>query len=109
VKGVSAKQNALGYFGLSYVEENKTKVKALALDAGAGCVKPTIKTVQDGSYPMARALYVYIKTDAIAKNPAIKRMMQFYFDNAKTINSDALFVPLTPAQIKILTAEIKAL
>ncbi|MEY3641190.1 MAG: putative phosphate transporter phosphate-binding protein [Actinomycetota bacterium] len=109
VKGVSAKQNALGYFGLSYVEENKTKVKAVALDAGAGCVKPTIKTVQDASYPMARALYVYIKTDAIAKNPAIKRMMQFYFDNAKTINSDALFVPLTPAQIKILTAEIKAL
>jgi phosphate binding protein len=35
VKGVAADKNAIGYYGLSYAEENKRVNKALALDKGA--------------------------------------------------------------------------
>lgn len=109
VKGVSAKTNAIGYYGLSYAIENSTKNRAIQIDKGAGCVTPTIKTVQDASYAMSRPLYVYVKNSAAASNPAIKKFMEFFFNNAQTISTDALFVPLTKAQIKTAAAAIKAI
>ena len=50
VQGVSGDRGALGYFGHSYAEENAAKLKLLAVDGGNGCVKPSRKTVQDGTY-----------------------------------------------------------
>ena len=43
VQGVAGDQGALGYFGLSYYEENQDKLKALEVDGGAGCVAPSAR------------------------------------------------------------------
>jgi phosphate binding protein len=99
VNGVRRSTNALGYYGLSYALENSAVNKAVSLDAGKGCVKPTIRTVQNRTYPMARDLFVYVKNSAAASNPAIKQFMNFYYANATAISRDALFVPLTPRQV----------
>ena len=65
VQGVSGDRGGLGYFGLSYAEENASRVKLLAVDGGRGCVKPSTTTVQDGSYsPLSRPLFVYVKHSA---------------------------------------------
>ena len=54
MRGVADEKGALGYFGLSYFLENQKKLKALGVDSGDGCVKPSIETVQDGTYkPLA--------------------------------------------------------
>ncbi len=50
--------NAIGYDGLGYVTSDQ-KVLAVARDAGAPYVLPSIATVNDGSYPIARSLYMY--------------------------------------------------
>lgn len=107
VNGVKRSKNALGYYGLSYALENAKDNKAVALDNGSGCVKPTIRTVQNKTYPMARELYVYVKNSAAAAKPAIKQFMQFYYDNAPGISADALFVPLTKAQVRTGLISIK--
>ena len=50
----------MGYFGLSYVEQNPDAVKAVEVDGGDGCVTPTAETVQDKTYkPLARPLFIY--------------------------------------------------
>src|SRR5688572_30769803 len=51
VQGVQGERGALGYFGFSYDEENKDKLKVLAIDQGKGlgCVTPSIRTVQANS------------------------------------------------------------
>jgi len=98
VNGVKRSVNGLGYYGLSYALENAKDNKAVSLDAGSGCVKPTIASVQNKKYPMARELYVYVKNSAAAKNPAIKQFMRFYYTNSRAISQDALFVPLTSRQ-----------
>ena len=60
VQGVSGSEGGLGYFGLSYVEQNTDKVKALEVDGGDGCVAPSTETVQDGTYtPLSRPLFIY--------------------------------------------------
>lgn len=109
VKGVSSDKGAMGYFGLSYAEENANKVKLISLDKGAGCVEPTVATVQNVSYPMARPLYFYVKNASIATKPAVGAFVQFWVDNLAQISEDAIFVPLTKAQIKALQGGIKAI
>jgi phosphate transport system substrate-binding protein len=50
--------NAVGYDGLGYVTPDQ-KVLAVATDAGSPYVLPSIATVNDGSYPISRPLYMY--------------------------------------------------
>jgi phosphate transport system substrate-binding protein len=61
-EGISAEvrqnPNAIGYDGLGYVTSDQ-KVVAVAVEAGAPYVLPTVETARDGSYPIARLLYIY--------------------------------------------------
>jgi phosphate transport system substrate-binding protein len=50
--------NAIGYDGLGYVTEHE-KVIAVAKDSNSPYVLPTVETGADGSYPIARGLYMY--------------------------------------------------
>ena len=109
VKGVASDKGAMGYFGLSYAEENASQVKLVPLDKGAGAVQPTIATVQNVTYPMARPLYFYVKNASIATKPAVGAFVQFRVDNLAQISEDAIFVPLTTTQIKDLQGGIKAI
>ena len=108
VKGVAADKNAIGYYGLSYAEENKRVNKALALDKGAGCVAATKANVQNGTYAMSRPLFTYVKNTSALK-PQIKRFLQFYVSNSDRISNDALFVPLTKAQRAIAGGKVNGL
>ncbi len=61
--------NAIGYDGLGYVTEHE-KVIAVAKDNASPYVLPTVETGADGSYPIARGLYMYTAgepTDVIAE------------------------------------------
>lgn len=107
VKGVSSDKGAMGYFGLSYAEENASKVKLVPLDKGAGPVEPTVATVQNVTYPMARPLYFYVKNASISTKPAVGAFVQFWVDNLAQISEDAIFVPLTASQIKALQNGVK--
>jgi phosphate transport system substrate-binding protein len=98
VAGVSGDTGGMGYFGLSYAEENSKKVKAIQIDKGAGCVSPTIPTVQNATYPLARPLFTYVKNLSISTKPAVGAYVQFWVDNLQQISEDAIFVPLTKQQ-----------
>ncbi|MBL7183503.1 MAG: phosphate ABC transporter substrate-binding protein [Anaerolineae bacterium] len=50
--------NAIGYDGLGYVTPDQ-KTIAVAHRAGEPYIPPSIETVKDGSYPIARSLYMY--------------------------------------------------
>ena len=106
VNGVSGGDGALGYIGLSYVEQNKGKLKPLAIDGGGGCVKPSVETVQDGSYkPLSRPLFVYANADALEERLEVSSFLTFLLENQQSLARSALFVPLTEAQAtKSLTA-----
>ena len=106
VSGVEGDKGALGYFGLSYAEENATKLKLIGIDSGKGCVKPSTATVQDGTYtPLSRPLFVYVK-DESAKREEVKKFLTYWIDNAATLAKDAKFVPLTAEQLVTAKAEL---
>ena len=61
VQGVSGDEGALGYFGLSYYEQNKDKLKAVAIDGGDGCVAPSVETAQSGDVHAAFASALHVR------------------------------------------------
>jgi phosphate transport system substrate-binding protein len=98
VQGVQGNRGALGYFGFSYFEENQSKLKAVAINNGSGCVAPSAQAVQDGTYaPLGRPLFIYV-SDAALKKPQVVAFSEFYLTQNDSIVSAAKFVPMTPEQ-----------
>ena len=98
VQAVSGDNGGLGYFGLSYFEQNQDTLNDVEVDGGSGCVAPTSDTVQDGSYmPLSRPLFVYVKNTSLQK-PEVAAFMKYILDNQAQIAQKALFVPMTDEQ-----------
>lgn len=60
VSQVMNTQAAIGYVGLGYAEGADVKEIAVATDAGGNYVLPSMETVLDKTYPIARPLYFYV-------------------------------------------------
>ncbi len=106
VAGVSGDTGGMGYFGLSYALENESKVKLVQMDKGTGCVTPSNETVQAQQYPLSRPLFTYVKNLSISTKPAVSAYIQFWVDNLAQISEDAIFVPLTKEQQKLLAGGV---
>jgi phosphate transport system substrate-binding protein len=98
VQGVSGDQNALGYFGFSYYEQNQDALNLVSVDDGSGCVAPSTETIQDGSYkPLSRPLFMYPSAEAMSR-PEVAGFMQYVVDNYDSIAEAALIVPMDDTQ-----------
>jgi phosphate transport system substrate-binding protein len=66
IESVSADKGAIGYVGLGYALAAGGKIKILAVkaDANSPAVMPSDQTVIDGSYAVARPLYLYVSSKA---------------------------------------------
>ena len=108
VQGVSGDKGGLGYFGFSYYEQSKDKLNAVGVDAGDGCVKPSLETIQSGDYkPLARPLFMYPSDKAMQK-PEVKAFMDFVLKNQQQIAEAAQIVPMTEEQASKSTEELGA-
>lgn len=71
---------ALGVVGYSFLDNNRDTVKAAKI---AG-VTPTYDAVADGSYPLSRSLFIYVKKANIALVPAVKDYVTEFVSDAAT-------------------------
>jgi phosphate transport system substrate-binding protein len=100
VEGVAGEKGALGYFGLSYYEENRSRLKAVKIDGGRGCVAPNKKTVQKNTYrPLSRPLFIYAKRTSFQR-PEVRAFIGFILQNERRIAQRSRFVSLTNNQLK---------
>ena len=100
MQGVSGTRGGLGYFGLSYYLENQSRLKLIKVDAGSGCVAPSVKTVQSRQYkPLSRSLFIYAKR-ASFERAAVRGFIGYALNNQAAIAKRADYVALTPAQAK---------
>jgi|ERR671912_349414 phosphate transport system substrate-binding protein len=82
--------NAIGYDGLGYVPKD-LKMIAIAEQQGGAYVLPSIPTVNDKTYPIARDLYMY--TDG-EPSGIVKEYLQWILaDDAQEIVAELGFVP----------------
>jgi phosphate transport system substrate-binding protein len=98
VQGVSGDSGGLAYFGFSYYEQNQDALNLVSVDAGDGCVAPSLETIQDGSYtPLARPLFMYPSTEALGR-PEVEGFMNYVVDSYSDIAEASNIVPMDETQ-----------
>jgi phosphate transport system substrate-binding protein len=92
VQGIAGDENALGYFGFAYYEQNQDILKLVAVDSGTGCISPARETILDGTYaPLSRPIFVYVRTDALER-PEVAAFMRFYMTEGAALAADVGYV-----------------
>jgi len=86
VNQIKNNDSAIGYIGLGYLEESLKTVKV-------GGIEPSIETVENGSYPISRGLYIY------APDKELTEIGQAYMDfvlsdEGQQIGLEEGFVPV---------------
>lgn len=95
VTGVSGSEGGLGYFGYTYYEENMDKLKAMKING----VEASQATILDGTYPLARPIFLYVNKKAVAEKPEVADFLNFYLDNAIEQAKEIKMVPATQEAI----------
>ena len=88
--------NAIGYDGFGYVDPAHEKLVAIAVDATAPYVTPSVETGADGSYPISRGLFMYTAGEPTG---AIRDYLDWILGpEGQTIVAELGFVPLPKEQ-----------
>ena len=79
VRKLEANPNAFGVFGYSFLDQNADKIQGSLIDGKA----PTFDAISDGSYPVSRPLYFYVKKAHVGSIPGMKEYVaEFTADKA---------------------------
>ncbi len=109
VQTLTKTPNALGAFGYSFLENNMDTVKA----ATVGGVAPTFETISNGSYPISRSLFIYVKKSNIGVTPGLREFVQAFASDAATGKGGYLqqrgLIPLPADQHAAQKAAVEAL
>jgi len=99
VQTLSRTPGSLGVFGYSFLEQNLDTVRAETIDG----VAPSADTIADGSYPLARSLYIYVKKQHVGVTPGLEQFVTEFLSEASAGRGGYLqdrgLVPLPEAQL----------
>lgn len=94
VQGIAGDKNGLGFFGLAYYEENKSKLKLVSVETEDGIVTPSIETIKNGTYkPLSRPVFIYVSQQSLNR-PEVSAFTRFYLNNAGVLSRDVGYIPL---------------
>ncbi len=102
VQGVLSNPGAMGYFGYAYYEQNSQRLTALTIDG----VAPTPQTIADGSYPLARPVFIYVNAEAL-RRPQVLRFVLHYVENAATLTPRVGYVPLPASAYETFATRVR--
>jgi phosphate binding protein len=94
-QGVEGSPNAIGYFGYAYLKGEAAKLKAVNIEG----VEPNDKTAEDGSYPLARPLFIYSDAEVMKAKPQVAAFINFYLSN---VDAEIIDVGYFPASAEAL-------
>ena len=79
VQKLNANPAAFGIFGFSFLDQNADKLQGNPIDK----VEPTFEAIADGSYPVSRPLFFYVKSAHVNVIPGMKEFLaEFTSDKA---------------------------
>ncbi|MCA9931163.1 MAG: phosphate ABC transporter substrate-binding protein PstS family protein, partial [Anaerolineales bacterium] len=88
---------AIGFFGYAYYQENADTLNILNIEG----VEPSGSSVDDGSYPLARPLFIYSTADIMAEKPQVAAFINFFLTY---VNEEVVDVGYFPASTTALNA-----
>lgn len=95
VAGIQDSPYAIGFFGYAYYQENADTLNILNI----GGVEPNGITAEDGSYPLARPLFMYSDAQILADKPEVAAFLSYVLTN---VNDEIVEVGYFPASNRAL-------
>ena len=109
VQKLTANPNALGIFGYSFLDQNEDKVQGSEIDGHL----PTFEGISDGSYPVSRPLYFYVKKAHVTVIPGLNGYLaEFTSDKAwgeEGYLADKGMIPMPEEERTKFAADVKNL
>jgi phosphate transport system substrate-binding protein len=109
VQKLEANPDAMGVFGFSFLDQNSDKVQGSIIDGKS----PTFEAIADGSYPVSRPLYFYVKKAHIGVIPGIKEFLaEFTSDKAwgdEGYLTDKGLIPMPKTERSKFANDVKSL
>ncbi len=95
VQGIEGSPYAVGFFGYAYYAENSDRLRVLAIDG----VEATAASVDAGTYPLARPLYLYTTAGILREKPQVAAFVNFFLTY---VNDEVVDVGYFPAADDVL-------
>lgn len=77
VQKLNANPNALGIFGFSFLDQNSDTIQGTMIDG----FEPTFESIAEGTYPVSRPLYFYVKKAHVGVIPGIAEYLAEFTSN----------------------------
>ena len=98
IEGVTADPGGLGWVGFAFADQAEgIRLLPVSEEPGGECVEPTAETIQDGSYPIARDLFVYVNAAKAEENAALAAFVDFYLEGLTGFVEEADYIALADA------------
>jgi len=101
-------KNAIGIFGYSFLQENADRIKGVSIEN----VLPSPEHVLNGSYPISRSLFFYVKGDHLSTIKGLEQYVDLFLTD-KMIGEGGFLteiglIPLSKAEREKVRADWKA-
>lgn len=108
IEGVTGDPGGFGWVGFAFADQAEgVKLMPISEEPGGDCVEPTAETIQDGSYPISRSLYIYVNKAEAKKNKAVSAFVDFYIDGLAGFVEAADYIPLADDSATVKAWEAK--
>ncbi|HKJ86141.1 MAG TPA: phosphate ABC transporter substrate-binding protein PstS family protein, partial [Spirochaetia bacterium] len=89
VQGVEGDEGAIGYFGFAYYVEESDRLTAVNVES----VTPSAATVADGTYPLARPIFIYSDAEYMRTKPQVAAFINFFLTVSSEEARDVGYFP----------------
>lgn len=107
-EGDLASSCAIGYFGYAYYQQNADILEVVSVDGGDGPILPSDDSVNEGTYPIARPLYMYTAEELVAEKPQVVSFVVYYLNSVNDLISKVGYFPAPNEALQEAADNIKA-
>jgi phosphate transport system substrate-binding protein len=95
VQGITGSPYAIGFFGYAYYQENQDTLTILNIEG----VEPSATSVEDGSYALARPLFIYSDATIMQEKPQVAAYINFFLTNVNEVIDEVGYFPASTAAL----------
>jgi phosphate transport system substrate-binding protein len=104
VQGIQGDLNTIGFFGYAYYGENAANLKIVSING----IDPSAENVDNGSYPLARPIFIYSDAGIITQKPQVGAFINFYLTYVNEEIRSVGYFPAPAAELDAAKAALAA-
>lgn len=89
VQGVEGSLYAVSFFGFAYFKNQESKLNALTING----IAPSLATAEDGTYPLARPLFIYSDASIMKAKPQVAAFIAYFLTNVDSLIQQVGYAP----------------